>query len=91
MQILTRRGAARRFFFRIFFFEQQQSAGDFFMRNVALLGRLREAATTVRNNDLSAGELCKGSGICEHAVYLTALQRERVAAFKVLVYEAFSY
>ena len=54
------------------------------MRNVALLGRLREVATTVRNNDLSAGELSKGSGICEHAVYLTALQRERVAAFKVL-------
>jgi hypothetical protein len=60
------------------------------MRNVALLGRLREVATTVRNNDLSAGELSKGSGICEHAVYLTALQRERVAAFKVLVREALS-
>jgi hypothetical protein len=81
VQILTRRGA---FFLLFFFSEQQQSAGDFFMRNVALLGRLREVATTVRNNDLSAGELSKGSGICEHAVYLTALQRERVAAFKVL-------
>ena len=89
VQILTRRGAA--LYILVFFPEQQQSAGDFFMRNVALLGRLREAATTVRNNDLSAGELSKGSGICEHAVYLTALQRERVAAFKVFAYEALSY
>ena len=61
----------------------QQSAGDYFMRNVALLGRLREAATSARNMDLSAGEVNKGMGMCEHAVYLTALQREHLAAFSI--------
>ena len=62
---------------------QQQSAGDYFMRNVALLGRLREAATSVRNMDLSAGEVSKGMGMCEHSIYLTALQREHLAAFSI--------
>ena len=61
----------------------QLGAGDYFMRNVALLGRLRAALVTSRNTDLSGGEVSKCTAMCEYAVYLTALQRERNAAFGI--------
>jgi hypothetical protein len=52
----------------------RQTAGDYYMRNIALLGRLRTAATSTRNPDLSAGEVSKGVALCEHAVYLTGIR-----------------
>ena len=58
------------------------SAGEYFMRNVAMLGRLRTALGGARNPDLSAGEVSKAAAMCEHAVYMTAQERERLAAFR---------
>ena len=55
-------------------------AERYFMRAAFLLSKLREAGRAP-HKDLSSGELSKATGLAEHMLFLTTLQRESLAAF----------